>query len=62
MSTFNPCTQEAEAGKSQKFKASLVYRVFQDSQGYAEKACLDKIKQNTQTQITPPPPPNYDFH
>jgi hypothetical protein len=33
--TFNPRTWEAEAGGSQ-LKVSLVYREFQDSQGYTE--------------------------
>jgi hypothetical protein len=27
-----------------EFKASLVYREFQDSQGYTEKPCLEKPK------------------
>ena len=39
---FNPSTQEAEAGGSHEFKASLLYRVFQNSQGYVEKPCLKK--------------------
>jgi hypothetical protein len=33
-----------------EFEASLVYKVeFQDSQGYIEKHCLKKAKQNKQT-------------
>ena len=45
--TFNPSTWEAGAGRFE-FEASLVYReqVFQDSQGYTEKPCLKKTKNN----------------
>ena len=44
---FNPSTQEAEAGGSLIWvEASLVYmREFQDIQGYIEKPCLEKPKQ-----------------
>ena len=44
---FDPSTQEAEAGRFE-FEASLVYRVSSrtDSQGYTEKPCLKKLKQN----------------
>jgi hypothetical protein len=42
--TFNPSTREEEAGRFLKFEASLVYREFQDSQGYTEKPCLEKPK------------------
>jgi hypothetical protein len=30
-----------------EFEASLVYREFQDSQGYTEKPCLEKPKKKT---------------
>jgi hypothetical protein len=39
---FNPSTQEAEGRWISEFEASLVYREFQDSQGYTEKPCLEK--------------------
>ena len=43
--TFNPSTQETEAGRSQEFEASLVYRIeFQYSQRYIVKPCLEKPK------------------
>ena len=39
--TFNPITQEAEAGGSLELKVSLILQSkFQDSQGYTEKPCL----------------------
>jgi hypothetical protein len=40
--SFKPSTQEAEAGGSLEFKASL--SEVQDSQGYAEKPCFKKTK------------------
>jgi hypothetical protein len=39
---FNPSTQEAEAGG---FLSSGLQSEFQDSQGYTEKPCLKKTKQ-----------------
>ena len=51
--TFNPNTRNTEAGGSLwEFGASLVYRLFQDSQGgYTGKPCLKKNpkKQNKTT-------------
>jgi hypothetical protein len=41
MHAFNPSTSEAEAGGLiSEFEASLVYREFQNSQGYTEKPHL----------------------
>ena len=34
-----------QAGGALEFKASLVYREFQDSQGYTERPCLQGNKQ-----------------
>lgn len=57
--TFNPNTRNTEAGGSLwEFGASLVYRLFQDSQGgYTGKPCLkktpkNKTKQNQQNRFT----------
>lgn len=47
MYAFNPSNQEAEAGGSLEFKASLSTE-FQDSQGYTEKHYL----KNKQTKTT----------
>jgi len=42
---FNPSTQEEVTGRQiTEFEASLVYREFQDSQGYTEKPYLKKKK------------------
>jgi len=39
--TFNPGTQEAEAGRAQKFKASLVYRVsYRTARAAQRNLCL----------------------
>jgi hypothetical protein len=45
---FNPSTREAGAGRWTyvEFKVSLVYKEFQDSQGYPEKYRLKKPNQN----------------
>ena len=40
--TFNPSTWEVELVS--EFKTSLACIVFQDSQGYTEKPCLEKPK------------------
>jgi hypothetical protein len=44
--TFNPSTQEAEAGGFLSLRPGLQSE-FQDSQGYTEKPCLEKQKQQT---------------
>ena len=45
MHPFNSSTQEAEAGRSLKFKASLVYRASSRTSSKAtEKRCLEKPK------------------
>jgi hypothetical protein len=41
--TFNPSTQEAEAGRFLSSKPACLQSEFQDSQGYTEKPCLGKI-------------------
>jgi hypothetical protein len=38
-----------------EFEASLIYREFQDSQGYTEKPCLEKQKTNKQKTKKLPP-------
>jgi hypothetical protein len=43
---FNPSTWEAEAGGSQVRDHPGLQSEFQDSQGYTEKPCLEKTKQN----------------
>jgi hypothetical protein len=44
---FNPSTREAEAGGFLSSRPGLVYQnEFQDCQGYTEKPCLEKTKQN----------------
>ena len=43
--TFNLSTQEAEAGRFLSSRPGLQCE-FQDSQGYTEKPCLEKQKQN----------------
>jgi hypothetical protein len=49
--TFNPSTQEAEAGGFLSSKPGLQSE-FQDSQGYTEKSCLEKQnKTSKQTKI-----------
>lgn len=40
---FDPNTREAEADESHEFETSLVYREFQDNQGYREKHYLRKM-------------------
>lgn len=50
--SFNPSTQEAEAGE---FKTSLAYRVIQNNQGYTKKPSLGekkRQKQNKQKDIS----------
>jgi hypothetical protein len=50
--TFNPSTQEADKGGSE----------FEASQGYMEKPCLEKPKENTHTHThTTKPTPLYDL-
>jgi hypothetical protein len=34
-------------GRISEFEASLVYKEFQDSQGYTEKPCLEKTNKQT---------------
>ena len=49
--TFNPSTQEAEAGGSLWTWAQPdLYSEFQDIQGYVEWSCLQKPKQEQQQQ------------
>ena len=54
--SFNPSTQEAEVGESE-FEGSLFCKSeSQDSQGYIEKPCLEKPKQeqtNSRVCYTP---------
>ena len=45
--SFNPGTQEAEEGGSLGSRLPGPQNEFQDSQGYAEKPCLEKTKQNS---------------
>jgi hypothetical protein len=45
--TFNPSTQEVEAGRSLSSK-SVWTGQFQDSQGYTEKVCLEKLNRTKQ--------------
>jgi hypothetical protein len=47
--TFNSSIQEAEEGGSLDAKASLVYKEFQDSQGFTEKPCLKTTTTTTTT-------------
>jgi hypothetical protein len=42
--TFNPSTQEAEAGGFLSSRPAWSTTEFQDSQGYKEKPCLEKPK------------------
>jgi hypothetical protein len=42
--TFNPSTQEAEAGRFLSSRPAGLQSEFQDSQGYTEKPCLKKPK------------------
>jgi hypothetical protein len=46
---FNPSTREAEAGGFLSSRPAWSTHEFQDSQGYTEKPCLEKTKQNKQT-------------
>ena len=39
---FNPSILEQRQAVPREFEASLVYREFQDNQGYTEKPCLEK--------------------
>jgi hypothetical protein len=51
--SFNPSTQEAEAGASLSICGQLGVQIeFQDSQGYAEKPSLENknLKPNKQTK------------
>jgi hypothetical protein len=50
VSTFNPSTQEAEAGGSLELEASLIYRVSSRTarEGYIEKPCLEKQNKTKQ--------------
>ena len=41
---FNPSTQEAEAGRFLSSRPAGLQSEFQDSQGYTEKPCLKKPK------------------
>jgi hypothetical protein len=43
---FNPSIQEAEAGGFLSSRPAWLQSEFQDSQGYTEKPCLQKQKQN----------------
>jgi hypothetical protein len=47
---FDPSTLEAEAGGSPSLDQPGLQSEFQDSQGYTEKPCLGKTKQNKQTK------------
>jgi hypothetical protein len=47
---FNPSTWEAEAGEFLSRGQPGLHSEFQDSQGYAEKPCLNKTKQNKTKQ------------
>jgi hypothetical protein len=42
---FNPSTREAEAGGFLSWRPAGLQSEFQDSQGYSEKHCLEKQKQ-----------------
>jgi hypothetical protein len=42
--TFNPSTQEAEAGEFLSSRPAGLQSEFQDSQGYPEKPCIKKPK------------------
>lgn len=44
MHAFNYNTQEAEAGESLSSRLVWLQRKFQDSEGYTEKPCVQKIK------------------
>ena len=46
---FNPSTWETEAGRFLSSRPPGLQSEFQDSQGYTEKTCLKKTKQNKQT-------------
>jgi hypothetical protein len=41
---FNPSTWEAEAGGFLSLRPACLQSEFQDSQGYTEKLCLEKLK------------------
>jgi hypothetical protein len=45
---FNPSTWEAEAGRFLRPGQYGLQSEFQDSQGYTEKPCLEKTKQQQQ--------------
>jgi hypothetical protein len=45
VNTFNPSTQEAEAGGFLSSRPAWLQSEFQDRQGYTEKPCLEKQKQ-----------------
>jgi hypothetical protein len=44
---FNPSTWEAEVGRLLSLRPAWSTSEFQDSQGYTEKPCLEKIKKPT---------------
>jgi hypothetical protein len=46
---FHLSTWGAQVGESE-FKTSLLYKEFQDNQGYTEKPCLGKQKTNNNKQ------------
>jgi hypothetical protein len=50
--TFNPSTQEAEAGGFLVRGQPGLQSEFQDSQGYTEKPCLEKKKTKTKNKKT----------
>jgi hypothetical protein len=41
---------EGRGRRISEFEASLIYREFQDSQGYTEKPCLKKTKKKKKQQ------------
>jgi hypothetical protein len=47
---FNPSTREAEAGGFLSSRPACLQSEFQDNQGYTEKPCLEKQKQNKTKQ------------
>ena len=46
---FNPSTQEAEAGRSLEFEASLIYKASSRTARATEKPCLKNKQTNKQT-------------
>jgi hypothetical protein len=50
--TFNPSTQETEAGRSSSSRDNLQFK-FQDTQDYIEKSCLER-KGSSERKITLP--------